>query len=337
MASNKRNLSLLVLSFILGVAGIGEAQAPVGTRAAGLAGAFVGVADDASAVYWNPAGLATGPIVSGIASFADEVTAPDGAQPAAGERHTATIVGLSLPPIGLAYYRLGTYGADAATPAVTGLQSREEVRRSVHALTTSTLAVSLLHSLTDYLVVGATPKIVWGSAAEGTSTALRAEAALDEAADLDRDGTTEFDVDAGVMFAMLKFRLGVVARNLTTPSFVMADGREIELARETRAGAAWGSGWPGHSRVVVAVDGDLESRATPFGERRDLAAGVETWWMGRRLGVRGGIRGSTIGEAREAVTAGVSAGVTAGILVEAHVVRGGQDERGWSVGARFGF
>ena len=32
----------------------------VGTRAAGMGGAFVGVADDASAIYWNPGALATG-------------------------------------------------------------------------------------------------------------------------------------------------------------------------------------------------------------------------------------------------------------------------------------
>ena len=32
----------------------------VGTRAEGMGGAFVAVADDASAVYWNPAGIATG-------------------------------------------------------------------------------------------------------------------------------------------------------------------------------------------------------------------------------------------------------------------------------------
>ena len=32
----------------------------IGTRAQGMGGAFVGVADDASAVYWNPAGLAGG-------------------------------------------------------------------------------------------------------------------------------------------------------------------------------------------------------------------------------------------------------------------------------------
>ena len=32
----------------------------VGERSQGMGGAFVAVADDASAIYWNPAGLATG-------------------------------------------------------------------------------------------------------------------------------------------------------------------------------------------------------------------------------------------------------------------------------------
>ena len=36
----------------------------VGTRAAGMGGAFVAVADDASATYWNPAGLALGHMFS---------------------------------------------------------------------------------------------------------------------------------------------------------------------------------------------------------------------------------------------------------------------------------
>ena len=38
----------------------------VGTRAQGMGGAFVAVADDATATWWNPAGLATGPYFSGI-------------------------------------------------------------------------------------------------------------------------------------------------------------------------------------------------------------------------------------------------------------------------------
>lgn len=340
MLSNQPNLSLLAIVALLGAAGTGEAQAPLGTRAAGLAGAFVGVADDASAVYWNPAGLATGAVVSAIVTFSSEETAPDGPQTAAGERHTGRMVALSLPPIGLAYYRLGAYGTGATTPAVTGSQSREEVGRSVHALTTSTVGVSLLQSLTEYIVVGVTPKVVRGSAALGVTADVRAHDALDRAAALAGFGSTKFDVDAGVMIAVQRLRLGLVARNLTTPEFevdTQDGGRTLELAREVRAGAAWGSTWPGITRLVLAADADLASRVTPFGDRRDVAVGIETWWMAQRLGVRGGVRRSTIGESRAAATAGISAGLRAGMLIEAHAVFGQKQERGWSVGVRAGF
>ena len=47
-------------SAILPPGAAAQAFATVGTRAAGMGGAFVGVADDASAIYWNPAGLAAG-------------------------------------------------------------------------------------------------------------------------------------------------------------------------------------------------------------------------------------------------------------------------------------
>ncbi len=340
MYSNKRNLSLLALLVLLGGAGAAEAQAPVGTRAAGLAGAFVGVADDASAVYWNPAGLATGALVSAIVTVSSEHTAPGRPQTAAGEKHTGMMVALSLPPVGLAYYRVASYGTATPTPVVTGLHSREEVRRRVHALTTSTVGVSLLHSLTEHIVVGATPKVVHGSAARGETSDARARDALAHAASLDRSGDTTFDVDAGVMVAVQRLRLGLVARNLTTPAFAAGatDGiGAIELSREVRAGAAWGSTWPGITRLVVAADADLVSRVTPFGDRRDVAAGVETWWLAQRLGVRGGVRRSTIGASRAAATAGISAGLKAGMLIEAHAVFGQRDERGWSVGLRAGF
>ena len=226
------------------------------------------------------------------------------------------MVALSLPPIGIAYYRLSAFGTERAASAVTGPQSREEVGRSVHAVTTSTAGVSLLQSLTEYIVVGATPKVVHGA------------------------NSTTFDVDAGLMIAVERIRLGLVARNLTTPAFATAsagEASEIELSREVRVGAAWGTGWPGHSRVMISVDGDLTSRVTPIGDRRDVAAGVETWWRDRRLGLRGGVRRSMIGASRAAVAAGVSAGLTARTLLEAHVVRGQSDERGWSIGVRMGF
>jgi hypothetical protein len=279
-----------------------------------MAGAFVGVADDASAVYWNPAGLATGAIVSFLATFSEENLSPDDLQAAARERHTGRMVALSLPPIGLSYYRIGAYGTAVAPPAVTSPSSREEVRRSVQALTTSMVGVSLLQSLTDHIVVGATPKIVRGA------------------------GDTGFDVDAGVMVAVERVRIGLVARNLTTPSFRSADGDgDIELSREVRAGAAWGSQWPANSRLTLSVDADLTARVTPNGDRRDIAAGLETWSPDRRLSVRGGLRRSTIGAARTAVAGGASWAVRPTMFVEGHVTAGEMSERGWSMGVRMGF
>ena len=339
MAPKKRNTPLIVLILSVMAIRTADAQTPIGVRASGLAEAFVGVADDATAVYWNPAGIATGAIVSLVASFGWDQTAPESPQTAAGERHTAGIVALSMPPIGLAYYRLGTYGTGAAQPAVTGADGREEVRRSVQALTTSTLAVSLLQSIGNHIVVSATPKVVRGRARQGESADRRAHDALDTAAELEGASGTAFDVDAGVMVAWYHVRLGLVARNLTTPSFKVtpAEFDEIELDKEVRIGGAWGSGWPGLSRVVVAIDGDLTSRVTPLGDRRDVAAGVETWWMNQRLGVRGGFRRSTEGDAREAFAAGVSAGVTTGMFVEAHFAHGRASERSWSVGGRMTF
>ena len=56
---------------------VAEAQAPLGVRAQGMAGACVGVADDASAVYWNPAGLATGAFVSLILDYGRTDTVPE--------------------------------------------------------------------------------------------------------------------------------------------------------------------------------------------------------------------------------------------------------------------
>lgn len=304
-----------------------------------MAGAFVGVADDASAVYWNPAGLASGAFASFVLDFGQGDQVPDGLAQSGASRQTGRILALSVPPVGLAYYRQGVYASGPAEPAVLGVAGREEVRTSVHALTTSTVGVALLHSLNDYVVVGTTLKLVRGRAAAGFAKTADAGDALDAAGELPGDSETKGDIDTGVMIAVNRIRLGLVARNLTTPSFKLntAGGEPVELEREARVGAAWGSGWPGMSRVVVAVDADLTARAAPSGDRRDLAGGVETWWKTRRIGVRAGVRRSMIGDSRSVVAAGVSAGVTASIFLEAHVASGRQDERAWSLGARFGF
>lgn len=314
MSTNIRNVALMAAVLALATAQAAVAQSQVGPRAAGMAGAFVAVADDATAVYWNPAGVGTGAIVSAVFDAGRfQMGAPE-RQRAATEEDTGAVVAISATAIGFAYYRAGTFGTAAAVePAVSSLDGREEVRRSVHALTTTTAGVSLVQSLSEHLIVGVTPKVMHGS------------------------GRNAVDVDAGVIAWVNRFRFGVVGRNLTTPAFDADGSGAIELDREVTIGGAWGSGWTGISRVIVSVDGDVLSRPTLTGDRRDVAAGVETWWLRQRLGLRGGVRRSTIGDPRGALTAGVSAGLKPGMLLEAHVGRGADDERSWSVGARMTF
>jgi F plasmid transfer operon, TraF, protein len=311
MSKNSRNRTLIAGLMALVSVQATNAQ-EVGTRAAGMAGAFVAVADDATAVYWNPAGVATGSLVSVVLDAGSFNSGASGAQNIDSSQDTSAVVALSATAIGVAYYRTGSYGRATPDPAVIRPESREEVRRGVHALTTNTVGVSLVHSLSEHIVIGATPKVMRAS------------------------GRFAADVDAGVMAWTNRFRVGLVARNLATPEFE-GEAREVELDREVRVGGAWGSGWTGISRVIVSFDGDVLARAARDGDRRDLAAGIETWWMDQRIGIRGGARRSTIGDARAVFAAGISAGLRPGMLVEAHVARGHGDEHSWSVGARMTF
>ena len=64
------SLSLLFLS-VPAVTRFSQSFDVVGTRALGMGGAFVAVADDASATWWNPAGLPNSLIVDGIAEGGD--------------------------------------------------------------------------------------------------------------------------------------------------------------------------------------------------------------------------------------------------------------------------
>src|SRR5918992_5761058 len=100
-----RDLSAILLcSAVVPSSAAGQPIETLGTRAAGFGGAFVAVADDASAVYWNPAGLASGAFFNLLVDRTTAKIAPDGE--IAGSSRSGAAIALSTPPLGLSYYRL---------------------------------------------------------------------------------------------------------------------------------------------------------------------------------------------------------------------------------------
>ena len=208
----------------------------VGTRAQGMSGAFVAVADDATAVWWNPAGLATGPFFNALIEKG-RVTEPE-SPVTTGPARRAGVSGfaMALPSLGFSYYRLriSQFPADSTEPLLPNRQDEGGVPR-VRSRAFSQFGVTLDQTLLDHLVVGATVKLV--RAGEDTTTVDPSKDLLDQGDDLDVPHQTHGDLDLGVMLALKHFRAGLTVRNMTTPQFGEGNDR-FELKRQARAGVA---------------------------------------------------------------------------------------------------
>lgn len=304
----------------------------VGVRAQGMSGAFVAVADDATASWWNPAGLATGTSLSAVVErgrTTEPVIAPvDG--PAA--RTTFNTMALAFPALALSYYRLRI--SEIAPPPTTAGSSedRQDQRNSgtsVRSVAISQFGTTVGQSLGDHLVIGTTLKLLRAGAVvvspDGTD-------ALDDADAAGVARQTRADVDVGAMANFGHVRLGLTVRNMFKPSFGDAGADRLTLGRQVRVGLAVLSVPNGSLKgVTVAADADLTTTTTAVGEVRHVATGVEAWLAKGRLGVRAGASANTVGESRPAVSTGVSVALTRAFHVNASRTMG-RDESvtGWS-------
>ena len=296
----------------------------LGTRAAGMGGAFVAVADDASAVYWNPAGLALGGSYFSLVLDNNEGEAePDDISQAG--RRSASLIALTTLPVGVSYYRI-------TSSTLTPTTDPQAVR--LNRLTTHHAGVTLVQSLTEHFAVGATLKWVGGYAASGIVPDGDRDDLLDGAGDLPDMSTNKFDADIGVMANFGTVRAGLTVRNITEPDFSTVGGEPLTLKRQTRAGISY----LGVAGLIVAADIDLERADGSLGEVQDLATGAEAKLF-RRVTLRSGLRFNTLGDepgGRAPVySLGTSVATFRSLLVDAQVTLGSRaGDRGWGIAAR---
>jgi hypothetical protein len=306
-----------------------------GSRAPGMGGAFVAVATDSSATWWNPAGMAAGPFLD-LAGYWNGLQAGGDRGPA--WRSHLSAFSFATPPAGVSYYRFRLTDIRPLTTTATGQGDRQGTGTGVaiRSIPASQLGVTLAHSLISGIHIGTTLKYVRGAAmaAAGDGSADDLLDAGDDLEGADTKGT--FDLDIGVLAVTGPWRLGAVVRNVREAGF--GGAVDVNLPRQIRIGGAFDGESARTIPLTIAVDADVQRYDAPGGERRVIAVGGEHWLGHRRFGVRGGVRFNTVGAEERAVTGGGSVAVRSGLYVEAHGVYGGvAEERGWGIAARVSF
>lgn len=329
----------------------------VGIRAQGMGGAFVAVADDATASWWNPAGLAHGAYASAVLEVGTS-RQPNSERDAAGSlvpANRSQIRGFAaaFPALALSYYNLTISEVQPLASTAAGVPGRQdpgagEVR--LRSLAVSQFGVTVGQSIGEHLVLASTLKLLHGSRAVATVGA--GGASLDGAGALEGGGETHGDLDMGAMAVFGRVRVGLAVKNLREPAFGPADAQDdarLVLRRQARAGAALVS-----TQWSLSVDADLTRTAGPgsglsgdlgggsggglAGDERRVAAGGEVWTRGRRMGLRGGVNVSAIGDPRLVLSGGVSVALRSSLSLDAQRTAGADAGRqGWGVGLRTTF
>lgn len=278
----------------------------VGVRAQGMAGAFVAVSDDATATWWNPAGLATG------LSFVDFTAEID--------QHGGRAVAVGFPSLGLSYYHRNISQIQASNSTETPGSDRQDLGAAgsrlsvVESVGVDQMGVTVGQSFGGHLVIGSTLKLV------------RAKS------------NTRADLDIGALATLGFVRLGIVLRDVSEPAFGTG-GDRFELRRRARAGVAVAA--PSHGRleqIMVSADADLTAATVEGRDERDVSVGAEAWAFGRRVGVRGGVGTNTAGAGGSFGSGGLSVAPYPRVFVEGSITRGqgGARDR-WGIDLRLTF
>lgn len=233
----------------------------LGARAASMGGAFTGVADDATAFYWNPAGIALGAFL-GAGMYHGREHSDRG-----GSVFEDRASGLSLE-----YTFMGV--------AFTQFRQSVGVDGDHRGLDTFDVAVSVLQSLPiDNLVVAGTIHYLSGTTSLGDM----------------ESGSNSWDVDLGVMYERNGvFRVGLMLSHLREARFVLPNDERLRVPRHARAGISVRL----PQSFLIAFDADLSTQGPSSDPWREISLGAEKGLLDRRLFIRAGLRaevGSNLG------------------------------------------
>ena len=291
--------TVVSVSLLLRIASEAGAQTTdaIGVRAQGMAGAFTAVADDATATYWNPAGLAGGALANGLLEYA---------RPDRDFNETVRGFAVAYPALGIAYYRL-----PVSQIRVTTSTGGTPVGRQDQGVL-SLYGVTVGQSFGEHLVVGSTVKLL-------------------------RAADTSADFDVGVMASFGPARIGATLRDVTEPSFgTGADAFTLQRhARAGFALTSGKRGAIG--QATLSVDADLMKTDTFRGEERNIAVGGEAWMPQQTLGIRGGFSKNTVGEGHTLLSGGASLALRHGTYVDVYASRGDTVRHGWGLSLRVTF
>ncbi|MBI3293067.1 MAG: conjugal transfer protein TraF [Elusimicrobia bacterium] len=261
----------LAVWLVLGVGGTGWCAfepAVVGARAAGVSEAVVAVADDATAGYYNPAGLLKVPQPELMASYSRLFLGLDD-----GSQLGRSVVMYGQQLKGLRG-RKGAVGLQYLLFQLPSLYKEE------------TVGVSYAQGWDDRLNLGVTGKVLrvslggdefTGNAINPLTGATRGGA---DPVIADASRRTRLAADVGAQWRITSaYTVGVSVANLNQPNIALSSSDVDRVSRVYRFGVARRT-----RNLTIALDG-LERKFTREDFRGSL--GIEKWW-GHGLAVRGG-------------------------------------------------
>jgi len=261
-----------------------------GARALGLAGSFAGIADDASAVYWNPAGLAS---LTKPELTLNHITLFSGT--------SSDFIGFGLP-----FKKIGAIGAGYLRQTSGDFQKRET---PFDTPTTFDIGNSMLQ-LGWAIVLPAeyTPDIISGKISLGLGVKSVAQ-------QIDAASGSGTGADAGLLYRHNKgFSIGVVVQNIMPPSITLVS-QGVSFPRVVDVA-------PAYTRAIGKdLGATLAARTNHYGGRFHPAGGLELRYL-NKFAVRSGMeaKGISLGAGAQLANYQVDYAILLHELAPSHII-----------------